>query len=89
MEVLTLARFILESALMEYDFIDVRDSMMAGAALWLALYMKGSLTPWCPTLTYYSGYKSTDLFDLANRLLNSLRNPPNNVKTIKAKYSHT
>ena len=89
METLTLARFILESALMEYDLIDVRDSVMAGAALFLAIYMRGNPNPWNDTLAHYSGYTTPDLFDLANRLLTMLRNPPANVRTIRAKYSHT
>jgi len=88
METLTLARYILESSLMEYEFIDVRDSLIAGAALLLALCMNGVEKPWTPTLAHYSGYSDTDLFDLANRLLNMLRTPPPQVKTIRTKYSH-
>lgn len=88
METLTLARYILETSLMEYDFIDIRDSMMASAALLLALCMYKVKNPWNPTLAYYSGYTFNDIFDLANRLLNMLRNPPTQVKTIKMKYSH-
>lgn len=40
MELLTLARYILETSLMDYDLIDVLDSKIAAAALLLALKMK-------------------------------------------------
>lgn len=42
METLTLARYILEMSLMDYDVIEERDSLMAAAALMLALKMKKS-----------------------------------------------
>lgn len=40
MSVLTLARFILEFSLMEYDVVTLRDAKLACAALYLALRMK-------------------------------------------------
>jgi len=89
MEMLTLARYVLETSLMEYDFIDIRDSLMAAASLLLALCIHKVESPWSPTLVHYSGYNVSELFDLTNRLLNMLRNPPNQVKTIKAKYSNS
>jgi cyclin B len=42
METLTLARFILEMSLMEYEFIKYRESKMACACLHLAQRMKKS-----------------------------------------------
>lgn len=40
METLTLARYILELSLMEYDFLKYRESEMAAASLCLAFRMK-------------------------------------------------
>jgi len=88
MEVLTLARYILEMSLMEYDFIDALDSMMAGAALLLALKMVKVGSPWTPTLQFYSSYKTEDLFDLTHRLYDFMRKPQPHLKTIRSKYSH-
>jgi len=88
MDTLTLARYISEMSLMEYEFIDVRDSMMAAAALLLALVMKGVKDPWNKTLEYYSGYTSEDLFDLTHRVHAYLANIPPHLKTIRSKYSH-
>lgn len=88
MDTLTLARFILETSLMEYDLIDVRDSKIAAAALLLALKMKNN-GEWTPTLQYYSGYQEEELLDLMKHL-NRLISPPINrlTMTIRTKYSH-
>lgn len=88
METLTLARYILETSLMEYDLIFEKDSKMAAAALILALKMK-SLS-WEPSHVFYSGYKEDDLLELMYKL-NNLISPPfkSSVKTIRSKYSHS
>lgn len=88
MDTLTLARYISEMSLMEYDFIDVRESMMAAGSLLLALVMKGVKDPWNKTLEHYSGYSVEDLFDLTHRLHAYLADIPSHLKTIRAKYSH-
>lgn len=44
MDVLTLARYILEASLMDYDLIDEKDSKLSAAALLLALKMKKAST---------------------------------------------
>jgi hypothetical protein len=73
---------------MSYDFIDVKDSMMAASSLLLALVMKGVAFPWSKTLEYYSGYTKEELFDLTHRVHVYLSECPGHLKTIKAKYSH-
>jgi cyclin B len=88
METLTLARYILEMSLADYDFIDTSDSLIASACLLLALTITGVPDAWTPTLEYYSGYNKNDIFDLCHRLFNMVRNPQSSVKTITAKYSH-
>lgn len=55
MEVLTFARYILERSLLEYDFIEIRDSITAAAALFIALAIKNGVKEWSSTLQYYSG----------------------------------
>lgn len=88
METLTLARYLLELSLMEYDFVDVKDSMISAATLLLALVMKGVKDPWTKTLEHYSGYSKEDLFDITHRLHAFVSNVPAHLKTIKSKYSH-
>lgn len=88
METLTLARYILETSLLEYDFITLKSSKMAAACLALAMAMK-KLGSWTPTLEYYTGYSRTDLTELVGKLnvLISVQ-PKKNLKTIHSKYSH-
>jgi hypothetical protein len=62
MDLLTLARYILESALLDSQFSPESDSMMAAAALWLAMCMQARLETselrfalWTPALEHYTG----------------------------------
>ncbi|GAB0086601.1 Cyclin [Sergentomyia squamirostris] len=88
MPVLTLARYILELSLLDYDVITFSDSKMAAAALYIALKMTGT-RDWDHTLEYYSSYKVRDFFSIAvllnNGLHKKLKDP---LTTIKKKYSH-
>nr|XP_042899639.1 G2/mitotic-specific cyclin-B3 isoform X1 [Parasteatoda tepidariorum] len=87
MDLLTLARYILETSLMDYDCIDVLDSKIAAAALLLALKMKSQ--HWTPTLQYYSGYSEEELIEIVIILNKSISNPPRKLlQTIRTKYSH-
>merc|ERR1719383_699102 len=89
MPVLTLARYILETSLMEYSLnIETSESKLAAAAMVLALTMK-DITGYKATLEYYSGYKLTDLNNIVQKLLKMLQRPAKeNLKTIRSKYSH-
>lgn len=51
---LTLARYILEFALMDYSTVQLSDSKMACAALFMSLRMN-DLEGWNVTYEYYSG----------------------------------
>ncbi|CAL4123934.1 unnamed protein product [Meganyctiphanes norvegica] len=88
MEDLTLARYILELSLMDYELIDASDSLLAAAALFLAKAIKEDAT-WNQTLAHYSGYKIEDICHLVYHLHNMLCQPPkDHLKTIRNKYSH-
>ena len=89
MPVLTLARYILETSLMEYSLnIETSESKLAAAAMVLALTMK-DITGYKATLEYYSGYRLTDLNNIVQKLLKMLQRPAKeNLKTIRSKYSH-
>lgn len=54
MPTLTLARFILEFSLMDYDTIKISDSKLAAAALFLAIKMK-KVSEWTNVLEFYTG----------------------------------
>lgn len=87
MEILTLARYVLESSLLDYYLVDQRESKMAAAALLQALLMKGC--SWNPTLQYYSGYKAEELTNLQQHLNQFLhQQQKGNLDAIRSKYSH-
>ncbi|GFR33446.1 hypothetical protein TNCT_183091 [Trichonephila clavata] len=86
MEMLTLARFILETALLDYELIEVLDSKIAAAALLLALKMKDM--KWTPTLEYYTEYKESELLELIVHLNKNISVTTKHLQTIRVKYSH-
>ena len=88
MKTLTLARYVLETSLLEYEFVPVRASKMAAACLCLAMAMK-DLNEWTTTLVYYTGYTREDLRELVTKLnLLISAQPKKNLKTVYSKYSH-
>ncbi|KAM6252193.1 G2/mitotic-specific cyclin-B3 isoform 3-T4 [Spheniscus humboldti] len=88
METLTLARFLCEMTLQEYDYAQESPSKLAASCLLLALTMK-DLGGWTPTLEYYSGYRSQDLHPLVKRLNFLLTYQPHDkLKAVRTKYSH-
>ncbi|XP_065371726.1 G2/mitotic-specific cyclin-B3 [Calliphora vicina] len=89
MPTLTLARYILELSLMDYDCIMLSDSKMACAALFMALRLHGEAKPWSPTLIHYTGYQLQDFAEIVPILNAGLhRKPKGTIKTIRSKYSH-
>lgn len=60
MPLLTLARFVLEYTLMDYNIVTLSDSKMAAAALYLAFKMKKE-QEWDDTLIHFSGSTMTCL----------------------------
>ncbi|XP_014811556.1 PREDICTED: G2/mitotic-specific cyclin-B3 isoform X2 [Calidris pugnax] len=88
METLTLARFLCEMTLQEYDYARESPSKLAASCLLLALIMK-NLGGWTPTLEYYSGYRSQDLHPLVKKLNFLLTyQPRDKLKAVHTKYSH-
>jgi len=87
-ETLTLARFLLESSLLESRFVANRASFMAASCLRLAMLMN-SCGEWTPTLIHYTGYTDNELRDCVLQL-NSMNSAPanKNLMTVKNKYSH-
>ncbi|VDM49338.1 unnamed protein product [Toxocara canis] len=60
MRLLTLARYILETSLLFYEFVPVSDSLMAAASLLLAVRI-AKLGDWNTVLVKYSGYRVEDV----------------------------
>jgi len=88
MPVLTLARYILEFSLMDYDTMSVRESLKASASLYLALRMK-KVSGWTSTLEFYTGYKLAEIKDTVLLLNREIHKPPKSqIMTVRNKYSH-
>ena len=93
MPVLTFARYILETSLMEYELnVEISDSKLAAAALILALKIEGK-QDFEATLEYYSGYSISECKEIVMKLHKMLRNQRNQPKdgkrtTIRTKYEH-
>ncbi|XP_078403179.1 G2/mitotic-specific cyclin-B3 [Cetorhinus maximus] len=88
LETLTLARYICELTLQEYEFIWESASKLAASCLLLAFKMK-ELGGWTPTLEHYTGYQVTDLYSLTRRLnLLLYSKPDEKLKAVRYKYAH-
>ncbi|XP_073255827.1 G2/mitotic-specific cyclin-B3-like [Porites lutea] len=88
-ETLTLARFLLESSLLDSRFITYKASHMAASCLYLALLMNNNCTEWTPTLVHYTGYTKDELRECVLQL-NAMNaaSPNKNLMTVRNKYSH-
>lgn len=89
METLTLARYILETSLLFYEFVGESDSKIASAAFLLALRMK-KVGDWGDVQEKYSGYKLDQIEPLMWKLNEMLTSPlpGKNTKTVLNKYNH-
>ncbi|XP_053657744.1 G2/mitotic-specific cyclin-B3 [Anopheles marshallii] len=87
MMTLTLARYILETGLMDYNTVLVRDSKLACAALFIARRMLDQ-SGWNETLEYYSCYKVEQFKDAIVLLNNGMSSRQYPFDTVRNKYSH-
>jgi len=90
MSTLTLARYILETSLMFFDFCRVSESLIAAASLLLALRMK-KLGEWNHELRLHSGYKLEEVEPLMwalNHMIIGRREEFDRLDTVYKKYSH-
>jgi len=84
---LTLARYVLELSLMEYQFVGVSASKIAAAALlWSLLHFKQN---WNTDLEFHTSHLKIELMPLVKRLNEIVgKAPKRKLKTIFDKYSH-
>jgi len=64
----TLAKYFLELALIQYQLSHFPPSMMAAAALWLALKLLDSKFEWSATLVFHTRYREADIMTCLRRL---------------------
>lgn len=88
----TLAKYLLELALIEYDMAHVKPSILAAAACCLSIAVINEvmepLRVWTPTLMHYTKYKYADfkpvVYGFAHMLVNA---ETSKFKAVKQKYS--
>ena len=88
MRTINLARYILESSLMDYDMIDILDSKIAAGSLLLAFEMLNLRKAWDSTAKFYTGYEEKDLYPLIIRMNKMLLKFARRKTAIRRKYSH-
>lgn len=86
---LTLARYILESSLLDDQMIEVLESKVAAASLLLAQRMQHLDKKWDDTAEFYTRYTQEELITLTKRLNTNLFRPVDKrASTIRRKYTH-
>jgi len=85
---LFLARYILETSLMEQDMIEVIESKIAAGSLLLAFEMLHMNGAWDKTAKYYTGYDEKELYPLLANLNDMVLRLSKKRTAIRRKYSH-
>ncbi|CAI4228638.1 unnamed protein product [Auanema sp. JU1783] len=91
MATLTLARYILETSLLFYEFVGTSESRLAAACFLLALKMKSKNATWTPVLHKYSGYRQDEIEPLmseVNHMMHVRKAKYSNLETVASKYDH-
>ncbi|XP_005090733.1 G2/mitotic-specific cyclin-B isoform X2 [Aplysia californica] len=83
----TLAKYLMELSMIEYDMAHLKPSHIAGASLYLAMaVLDGSR--WTETLRYYSAYSEEELVPLARKLAQLVvKAESHKLVAVRTKYS--
>uniref|UniRef100_A0A8C6WY83 Cyclin B2 n=1 Tax=Neogobius melanostomus TaxID=47308 RepID=A0A8C6WY83_9GOBI len=87
----TLAKYLMELTLLDYDMVHFRPSEIAAAALCLSQLLLEGLS-WSPTQQHYSTYDEAHLkpiVQLIARNVVQVNDGKTRFKTVKTKYSHS
>lgn len=87
-QTLNLARYILESSLMDQDMIEVIESKIAAGSLLLAFEMLHKTSAWDETAKYYTGYDVHELEATIVSLNKMITRFSRKRTVIREKYSH-
>ncbi|XP_023222645.1 G2/mitotic-specific cyclin-B-like [Centruroides sculpturatus] len=85
----TLAKYFMETTIVEYDLAHYSPSHLAAAALYLSMKLLDN-SPWNKTLVYYSQYDESQLLPLVYRLSHIIYTAEKNkLQAIHKKYTHS
>lgn len=83
----TLAKYMMELTITEYDMVHLLPSQIAAAALYLSIKLLDN-SPWTETLAYYSTYSENHLQPLAAKLAGLvIKAETSKLTAIRTKYS--
>jgi len=87
----TVAKYVLESSIVEYDFAQISPSMLAAASLFLSIRLLESNSKlsdcWTPTLQHYSTYSSQQLLPVVCKLAGVMKKASGSkLQAIYTKY---
>ena len=87
----TVAKYLIEMSLLEYEMAHIPPSLMAAGALFLSLRLlepNASLaSTWTPTLQHYSTYTTKEILPVVCKLAqNLLKRDESKLKAVHAKY---
>ncbi|KAL8570837.1 G2/mitotic-specific cyclin-B [Nucella lapillus] len=83
----TLAKYLMELSITEYDMVHLLPSLIAAAALYLSIKLLDD-SPWTPTLEYYSTYSEDQIRPTATKLASLVIRAETSKQTaIRNKYS--
>ncbi|UYV70193.1 CycB3 [Cordylochernes scorpioides] len=86
---LTLARYLLELSLLNYDMnVGLKESLKAAAVLFLARLLQGLKPVWTPNLVHHTGYQVHQFATCLEPLHQPLVTPSNSLRVVREKYSH-
>ncbi|XP_070542096.1 G2/mitotic-specific cyclin-B-like [Ptychodera flava] len=84
----TLAKYLMELTLQEYDFVQYDPSEIAAAALLLSLKVLDDDPEWSDTLHYYSTYSEDELLPIVRKMCKLLvKSETAKLKAVKNKYA--
>ncbi|CCK69490.1 B-type cyclin CLB3 KNAG_0C03860 [Huiozyma naganishii CBS 8797] len=86
-DVRTLAKYLLESTIMDSRLVSAVPSWLAASAYFLSKVILG-YTTWSQKHTYYSGYTQQQILPLASIILDNCKDATAHHRVIYEKYSH-
>lgn len=86
-DIRTLAKYLLESTLMDSRLVSAQPSWLAAGAYFLSRVILGFNT-WTQKHIFYSGYTQQQLIPLASIILDNCKDAPAHHNAIYEKYSH-
>jgi len=88
-----LAKFFLETCLLDYTLVPVPGSKLAAASLFLSLSLTEACLPreeaWSPTLAFYSGYSKEEVLPVVRKIASNVvkaAKAPTKLQAVRNKY---